>query len=408
VTRLSAAASFWVAAGVIALGQWGGAAPSVLYPIYAARWHLSPTATTTIFAVYPTALVIVLLLFGGISDVLGRRFAMLTGVSLIALGAILFAVAPSEAWLYLGRIIQGAGTGISVGAASAALVDFNGSRSVSRASAVNTMGSSAGLLGASIVSGALVQYIPWPTHLTFVVLIGLSLVLGLLVAATPRHDRFDHPVTADPPRMTWRPRPIAVPRGTRGIFVTSALAIFTGLGLGAIILSLGAQISKDLIHTHNVFVQGLVLAISSAVIGVSAILFRPFAPRVAIIVGCASGAAALAVLVPSSFAHSLPLYIASQILGGGAIGLTLLGGVGLIQRGAAAHHRGSLISAFYLVGYLGQGIVSTVAGLAATAWGLQTTILVFSPVLGVFGLAVIIVAAAVQPRVASPSAPAPA
>jgi hypothetical protein len=102
------------------------------------------------------------------------------------------------------------------------------------------------------------------------------------------------------------------------------------------------------------------------------------------------------------------LYIASQLLGGAAIGLTLLDGVGLIQRGAAPHHRGSLISSFYLVGYLGQGLVSTLAGLAATAWGLQTTILVFSPVLGAFGLAVIVVAAAIRTRTAPPAVPAPA
>ncbi|HEV7708853.1 MAG TPA: MFS transporter [Asanoa sp.] len=134
----------------------------MLYPVYAARWHLSPITTTTVYAIYPLLLVLALTLFGSISDAFGRRFAMLTGAALIGLGAVVFAFAPSEIWLYVGRGISGAGTGLSVGAASAALVEFNRSRSPARASAVNTIGSSVGLLGASIVTGALVQYAPDP------------------------------------------------------------------------------------------------------------------------------------------------------------------------------------------------------------------------------------------------------
>jgi MFS family permease len=98
--------------------------------------------------------------------------------------------------------------------------------------------------------------------------------------------------------------------------------------------------------------------------------------------------------VPSSFDHSLPLYLASQILGGAAIGFALLGGIGLIQREAPAHHRASLISAFYLVGYLGQGLIATLAGLATTAWGLQGAIVAFSVALGALGVVVMAVGSA--------------
>ncbi|GIF49175.1 putative MFS family arabinose efflux permease [Asanoa ferruginea] len=379
-------APFWAAGSVIALGQWGGTAPSVLYPVYGARWHLSPVTTTTIFAVYPTLLVIALLIFGSVSDVLGRRFAMLTGAALIGLGAIVFTFAPSELWLYVGRGISGAGTGISVGAASAALVEFNRSKSPARASAVNTIGSSVGLLGASIVSGALVQYAPGPTRLPYLVMLILSLLVGGWVALGPGQRR-----TAG---VRWRPRPIAVPAGTRAAFAAAALSIFSGLGLGSIILSLGAQISRDLIHTHNVLVQGLLLGISSGVIGLVALLFRSLPPRTSIMLGGASGVLALAALVPSSLDHSLPLYLASQILGGAAMGFALLGGIGLIQREAPAHHRAALISSFYLVGYLGQGLVATLAGLAATAWGLPGAIVVFSIALAAVGIVVMVVARA--------------
>jgi len=40
-------------------------------------WHLTPTATTAVFALYPIVLVVFLLVFGQISDHIGRRATML-------------------------------------------------------------------------------------------------------------------------------------------------------------------------------------------------------------------------------------------------------------------------------------------------------------------------------------------
>src|ERR1700709_2070603 len=83
--RLGRNASYWTAAFVIALCLWGSGAPSLLYPVYASAFHLTPTITTTVFAAYPFALVIMLFVAGGVSDRIGRRATMLAGM--IAMGA---------------------------------------------------------------------------------------------------------------------------------------------------------------------------------------------------------------------------------------------------------------------------------------------------------------------------------
>ncbi len=108
---LRPAASFWTAALVLVLTQWASAAPSVVYPLYAARWGLTPAVTTTLFAVYPLALVVVLTLFGGVSAHIGRRAAILLGVGFFVVGGLVFAVAPDVVWLFVGRGLQGVGTG---------------------------------------------------------------------------------------------------------------------------------------------------------------------------------------------------------------------------------------------------------------------------------------------------------
>src|SRR6187200_623107 len=85
---LGSRGTFWAAAAVLALCLWSSGAPSVLYPLYAQDWELTPAVTTAVFGTYPLALILTLVLFGGVSDLIGRRRAMMIGVALIALSAI--------------------------------------------------------------------------------------------------------------------------------------------------------------------------------------------------------------------------------------------------------------------------------------------------------------------------------
>jgi hypothetical protein len=106
--------------------------------------------------------------------------------------------------------------------------------------------------------------------------------------------------------------------------------------------------------------------------------------------------------------------VISQVLGGAGLGFSLLGGIGYIHRYAPAHHRGQLISAFYLACYIAQGVISTFAGLAATAWGLQDAINVFAPIIAVLGVMATLVAvttrtpSVVRPAGSGPSGSGPA
>ena len=96
-------ASFWVSAGVVTHIFWTSAAPAMTYRLYAEQWHLTPTVTTGVFAVYPIVVVAVLVGFGDLSDHIGRRLVMLLGLGASLIGTLLFAVAPDVLWLFAGR-----------------------------------------------------------------------------------------------------------------------------------------------------------------------------------------------------------------------------------------------------------------------------------------------------------------
>lgn len=119
---LSAQYAFWISAAVVAHTLWTSAAPAMIYPLYAAQWHLSFTLVTVIFAVYPLTVVVTMLLFSGLSDRAGRKHVMLAGLVSSAAGVLMFAAADSVSVLLAGRVMMGIGVGLSAGPSAAALV----------------------------------------------------------------------------------------------------------------------------------------------------------------------------------------------------------------------------------------------------------------------------------------------
>jgi MFS family permease len=394
MSELRRRTSFWTAASVAMLALWASGAPSIIYPIYAHDWGLTPTVITSIFAVYPAALVVVMVVFGTVSDYIGRRNTLLVGVAATALGMLLFAVAPDVGWLFAGRILQGVGIGLAMAPASAAMVEFNGRGGTARASSVNTMATALGLALATIVAGALVQYAPAPRQLSYWVVFGVAVLVLVGVAFMPRHVRGTESVGR------WRPRPIVVPAGLRAIVTSAALAITTGFAVGAVLLSLGAQIAKDLIHSDNALVSGLILAITSVVIGVTALLARRMPARTSIAVGGVIAAVAVGLLAVSATTSSVVVFITTSVVAGVGYGLLFLGGLGLVNKHAPAHHRAGTLSVVYLVAYLMQGITAVAVGVTATALGLRVALDVAAPVLIALALATSAVALMVarQPR----------
>jgi MFS family permease len=75
---------------------------------------------------------------------------------------------------------MGVGVGLTAGPSTAAVVEF-GAGPPERASLITTVAQASGFAAALLLGGALIEYAPWPTRLTFWVLAAL---LTLLFAAT--------------------------------------------------------------------------------------------------------------------------------------------------------------------------------------------------------------------------------
>jgi MFS family permease len=396
---LSQRASFWVAAAVAAIALWTSAAPSITYPLYAEEWGLTPADTTTIFAVYPIVLVIALAIFGNIADYIGRRSAMVIGLAASLIGVVLFAVAPSVAWVFIGRGFMGLGVALSLSPATAAMVELSPPDKRKRASAITTASTAAGLAIATLLGGALIQYAPFPTHLNFWVL--AAVILGVLATAwfLPRHSSAEA-------GGRWRPRVVTIPAGTRRYFVLGAVSVITAYLVGVVVLSLGANIAQDLIGSSNALINGAIISLNAVAIGIAAIIVRNLRPATMVLGGGTAAFLGMATLVVSSVEHSITLFLAAAVVTGIGYSLLFAGGLGVVSAHAPAHHRAGTLSAVYLVSYFFQGASAIFLGSVATRSGLEFAIEVGAGVIGLFSIAAVVLAITVGRPTAPVAKPA--
>ncbi|WP_431926025.1 MFS transporter [Amycolatopsis tucumanensis] len=373
--------TFWSAAAVLALCLWASGAPSVLYPVYAADWGLPSVVTTSVFATYPLTLLLMLLFAGGLSDVIGRRRAMLIGIVLIGFGAGLFAIATNVGVLFAGRAVQGIGVGFAFSAASASLVENTVFTSPRAAGAVTTLSTSGGLTLSLVVGGALAQLLPWPLVLAHVVLAVVALLSFLLVYCTP-DDR--------PAGSRFLPElPRAAP-GTLGAVTTATLGVVVAYAVGAVFMSLGAQMARQLAGTGDLFITGLLLGLSSAVIGTTALLIGRVPSVVATLIGAVVSLIGLIPMVVTAATGSFVQFLLWCVISGAGYSFSFSGGISLAAKESPLSHRARTFSLVYLIAYLLQTVVAVGAGALATALGLAAAIDWIAPVIAVLSAALLV------------------
>lgn len=129
---------FWVVGAVLVLLMLSSSVPSALYVLYQERWGLSSGMITVVFALYAVTVLIGLLLFGSLSDTLGRRPVLGIGLVLAIVSMGLFAGAQGLGLLLAARAVQGLAVGLATGAMGAALLELTpapGRRSAPRSTA---------------------------------------------------------------------------------------------------------------------------------------------------------------------------------------------------------------------------------------------------------------------------------
>ena len=168
--RLSGRPAVFVLASLIVALLASSAAPTPLYAIYQAQWHFTPITTTIVFGVYALAVLAALLTLGKLSDHVGRRPVLLTAIAVHVGSLVIFATATGVPALLSARVVQGLSTGAALGAIGAAMLDMDRELGTFANAVAPGLGSASG----AILSALAVRFLPDPTHLIYLALIGVK------------------------------------------------------------------------------------------------------------------------------------------------------------------------------------------------------------------------------------------
>jgi MFS family permease len=386
--------SFGATAAIAFLVFAANAAVSPLYRIYQAEFGFSATTLTLLFAVYIAVLLLTLLLFGSVSDHVGRRPVMVAGLIVGAAACGLFVSAHSIEQLFAARALQGVAAGLLAGTASAALHDLrpDGRATPVVSSAAPTGGQALGAIGAS----ALAQYAFAPTHLVWWLILAAFLIGIVTVLLMPE------PGTIAPGMASSLRVKVNVPRTARGAFVAALPALVGTWALAGVYLSLGPSLAAQLLHSENLVWGGVLIFLLTGLGAAASAVLTKRDPSTVMLGGCLALIVGAGVtLVSIETGKPAALFIGTAAAGLG-LGPAFMGAYRSTIGAAPSEDRVGLIAAIYIVSYLATGVPTVIGGIATSHYGLDRAAPVY--LAAVAGLAVLAVILLVHRRMTTDKA----
>jgi MFS family permease len=340
-------------------------APSPLYAIYRDAWGFSAATLTAVFGSYAVALLAALLVFGSLSDHLGRRVVIVLALVLEFIAMALFWHAPSVQWLFAARIVQGVATGIATSAVSAMLLDLH----PQRGALINSVGPMLGMGIGALGTGVLVQYAPMPTHLVFEVLMPVLALQAIAACWLPD--------TITPLVGVWQslvPR-VHVPQRARATLLRILPLNTAGWALGGFYLSLGPTLARAVTGNTSPIAGGTLIAalVLTGALAIAVVRERP--ARKVLQGSAALLALGLALTLAGVQTHAAWAFFGGTIVAGLGFGAAFNGAVRTIVPLAEEHERAGLMSGFFVMSYLAFALPAIAAGFCAGWFGLDHTAL---------------------------------
>ena len=362
--RLSPAASFFLLASITVSFLAGSSAPTPLYMVYQAAWGFSPVTVTVIFGIYALAVLATLLTMGSLSDYIGRRPVLIATTAVQAVTMLIFATANSVTALLVARVIQGLSTGAAIGAVGAGMLDLDRAKGT----IANAVGPMAGTATGGLLSGLMVQYLPAPTHLVYLVLCAIFVLQSLGAMLMPES------VTPRPGALASLRPHFRLPVAVRGAVLLAIPALVATWALAGFYGSLGPALVRRILGSSSVVVGGLTLFVLAGSGAITVLLLRHRTARAMMTFGATALIVGVGLTLLATARGSALLFFTGAALAGAGFGAGFQGAIRTVLPLTAAHERAGVLSVLYVVSYLGMGLPAVLGGLRVVhGGGLLTT-----------------------------------
>jgi MFS family permease len=306
---------------------------------------------------------------------------------------LVFTFAAGVPELMVARVVQGLATGAAAGAVGAGMLDLDKAKGTITNAVAPLMGTATG----GIAAGLLVQYLPAPEHLVYLVLLGIFLVQAIGVALMPE--------TSTPKAGalgSLRPR-FSAPSAARRPLLVAAPVLVAVWALAGFYGSIGPTLVQQIVGSNSVVLGGAALSVLAASGAAAVLLLRNAAPRTVMLFGVTALITGVGITLLAIMFTSTAVFFIGTVIAGAGFGGGFQGAIRTVIPLAAPHERSGLLSTIYVVSYLAMGLPAIIAGfLVVHTGGVMTTA-------REYGLAVMVLAALALPGVLRPRRqPAPA
>ena len=358
-----------------------------LYIIYKQKFGFSDITLTLIYAAYVVGNLGALLVFGRLSDQIGRRRAALPALAVAVLSTLVFLFADGTAALFWARALSGLGIGVAAGTGNAWLAEIVGSDKA-RATIISTGTNFLGLAVGPLIAGLLAQYAPWPLHLSFVVYLAAVVVVATLIWRTG--ETVSRPVRGLS-KISLRPR-VGVPRAIRVKFVAPAVAGFGAMALVGFFAALAPSILAQELHETSHAAAGALVFELAIVCAATVVLTHRLSSRAAMLWGLGLMVPSVVLLVTAQMLASMAVMIGATALCGVSAGLGYRGSLQVVNQIAPEDRRAEVVSSYFVCCFIGNalpvigvGVISAYAGMPLASTIFAGTIVLFALVALFFG-----------------------
>jgi predicted MFS family arabinose efflux permease len=350
--RLPPTAAFLLLASLTVSFLAGSSAPTPLYGVYMAEWGLTPLMVTVIFGIYALAVLVALLVAGRLSDHLGRRPVLLVATLAQAVTMIVFMTSTSVTGLLVARVLQGLTTGAALGAIGAGMIDLD----KTRGTVANAVAPPFGTATGAIVAGVLVQFLPFPTHLVYVVfgLVFILQSLGLVFmtdSIAPRGGVL----------ASLKPK-LALPRATREPLLLATPVLIAVWALAGFYGALSPLLVKGMLGVNTPLIGGLALFVVATFGGLSVLVLQHREAKDMMMLGAASLIVGVAVTAVAVSEASIAFFFVGSMIAGVGFGAGFQGAVRTVVPFAAPHERAGVLSIIFIISYIAMGVPAVAAG----------------------------------------------
>ncbi|MGG4491244.1 MFS transporter [Metabacillus idriensis] len=330
-----------------------------LFPLYSETYQMNSLQITILFAIYAAFLLPTLLVTGNKGSTWGLKRVVRSSIWISIISTLFFLGSIDDWMLYVARLLEGIAYGAFTGTAVAFLMKLTPPNKVSTAIKLSGVTILVGFGLGPAIAGLILQYLQLqPLQLPFGILLVL-LIITLIILETIPKDVVSHEQTRVITKIS-----LGVPSNIRSHFWSMVgLPIFTVFTIQGIAFSLIPTFVKNVIHTSNLSVSGLIIFVLLSGAALAQFIPWPSHPVTRIRFGTLLLAIGSWVIVSSGLTSSLALLwtgIIIQAIGGGWTFQIALRFAGQLPEPKA---RPRVISAFYFCAY--SGFIVPVIGVGA-------------------------------------------